>query len=363
MSGKEKNNEKSLEDLLAEDGLDIEEDNKYYSKEDEYVYGDSDDLGDWGDDPYANPVQGEVKKGRYSHLLEDEDENEDEQEPDITFKERVENITNRVLDFIESRKFTTIQWVVALGILIVIGIVIVLLLQAGSNLDSNVAIQEEGRAQYVAREIAPEEFDYQKQHDDELRRQQQELEEYIERNSRTYEEQVNDLGDIPDDYVLVQDVNGDVSYISPEEYEELLNPEVRDNTIADLEESDGADYIRDIELEIMPASEDTWHRNIYGAMDGSVNDVDLYQTRGQYIYFAQKALTYLFANQILDSDFNTETYTLEIVLNKDATFQLPDDFEDRMHYTYRNSGYQEIAPDALTIEYQEMGVDEFLSEN
>lgn len=370
----EDNKDKTLEELLEEDGADLED---TYDYEDEYVYGDTEEIDDsyYGeidlddydddeyDDPYANPQEDRKVKGKYSHLIEDEEETseESEEEPKLTLRQKVSKYTNKTLDFVESKRFNTMQWVVALGALIIIGIVIYLLMQAGTNLDSNVEYQEQERAEFVAREVAPEEFEEQKQHDEVVQQQREELEDYIERNTKSYEEQVAELGELPEGYIEVQDADGTVRYVSEEEYYSWQDQDVRENTTALPEEEEGtSDYINEMDIEIMPASEDTWHNNVFEPK-GTVPDEELYQTRGQYIYFAQKAIPFLFANQILESDFDTETYTLTIVKSSEASFPLPDDFEDRMHYTYQNSGYQEVAPDALTIEYEEMTLDEYLS--
>ena len=363
--------DKSLEDLLKEEGY--EEDS--YDYEDEYVYGDSDELDesfygeidledydDEYDDPYANPREDSQVRGRYSHLIEEDEEiSEDEEEPKLTLQQKVAKYTNKTLDFLESKRFNTMQWIILLGVLIIVGVVIYVVMQAGANLDSNVAYQEQERSDFVAREIAPEEYDIQQQHDEVVQQQREDLEEYIERKTKSYEEQVAELGELPEGYIEVQDVDGTVRYVPEEEYYSWLNQDVRENTtsLSDGETTAGS-LINEMDIEIMPASEDTWNNNVFEPK-GTVSDEELYQTRGQYIYFAQKAIPFLFANQILASDFDTNTYTLTIIKSSGASFPLPDDFEDRMHYTYQNSGYQEVAPDALTIEYEEMTLDEYTS--
>ena len=362
--------DKSLEDLLKEEGYGEDS----YDYEDAYVYGDSDELdesfyGEMGledydeyDDPYANPREDRQVRGRYSHLIEDEeDNNEPEEEPKLTLQQKVAKYTNKTLDFVESKKFNTMQWIVALGALIIVGVLIYLLMQAGTNLGSNVEYQERERAEFVARDIAPEEYDIQQQQEEVIQQQREELQEYIDKQTKSYEEQVAELGELPEGYIEVQDVDGTVRYVSEEEYYSWLNQDVRENTTAlsDGETTTGS-LINDMDIEIMPASEDTWNYNVFEPK-GTISDEELYQTRGQYIYFAQKAIPFLFANQILASDFDTNTYTLTIIKSADASFPLPDDFEDRMHYTYQNSGYQAVAPDALTIEYEEMTLDEYLS--
>ena len=167
--------DKSLEDLLKEEGY--EEDS--YDYEDEYVYGDSDELDesfygemdledydeydDEYDDPYANPREDRQVRGRYSHLIEEDEEiSEDGEEPKLTLQQKVAKYTNKTLDFVESKRFNTMQWVVALGALIIVGVVIYLLMQAGTNLGSNVEYQEKERVDFVARKIAPEEYEISK---------------------------------------------------------------------------------------------------------------------------------------------------------------------------------------------------------
>ncbi|GAA4059094.1 hypothetical protein [Amphibacillus indicireducens] len=163
-----------------------------------------------------------------------------------------------------------------------------------------------------------------------------------ESNVATYEEQIAELGELPEGHIILQDIDGTVSYISEEEYNKLLNQDVRENTVAD-ETADPKEVFEDIEIEIMPADDFVWH-----------------QTRGQFIYFVQKAVPMLYAQNILAADFDTNTYVMEILLDIDSTFELPNDFEDRMLLAYQNSGYQVIAPDQLTIEYVMGNLDEFL---
>lgn len=180
----------------------------------------------------------------------------------------------------------------------------------------------------------------------------------VAKNTATYEEQIEALGELPAGYIILQDIDGTVSYVSEEEYSEWLNQEVRDNTVAD-ENASFAETFEDIEIEIMPADDFIWHQIQAYPLD-EINEDDIYQTRGQFIYFVQKAVPMLYAQNILAADFDTNTYVMEILLDIDSTFELPNDFEDRMLLAYQNSGYQVIAPDQLTIEYEMIDIDEFL---
>ena len=180
----------------------------------------------------------------------------------------------------------------------------------------------------------------------------------VEKNTATYEEQIEALGELPAGYIVLQDIDGTVSYVSEEEYSEWLNQEVRENTVAD-ENASFVETFEDIEIEIMPADDFIWHQIQAYPLD-EINEDDIYQTRGQFIYFVQKAVPMLYAQNILAADFDTNTYVMEILLDIDSTFELPNDFEDRMLLAYQNSGYQVIAPDQLTIEYEMIDIDEFL---
>lgn len=180
----------------------------------------------------------------------------------------------------------------------------------------------------------------------------------VAKNTATYEEQIEELGELPEGHIILQDIDGTVSYISEEEYNKLLNQDVRENTVAD-ETADPKEVFEDIEIEIMPADDFIWHQIQAYPLD-EINEDDIYQTRGQFIYFVQKAVPMLYAQNILAADFDTNTYVMEILLDIDSTFELPNDFEDRMLLAYQNSGYQVIAPDQLTIEYEMIDIDEFL---
>ena len=356
------NQDQSLEDLLEETQTDTDDGHSTYNYEyeDEYVYGDEDEL----DETQLGFSDTETHTtGRYEHLLTDEEELDEpiQTTEKLPLQERVSNKVNQFLDFVESKQFTTFQWVMALGILITLGIVVVVLMQASSNLGTNVAHQEHEGAKYVAQEVAPEEYEAQKAHEEESNKQQEDAQSYIDEKIREYEKEVANLGEVPEGHTALQDEDGKVTYISDEEYAELLNSDtVRENTTARGEDTTAAEAIQSLEVEIMPASEEIWHNNLFEPM-GSVNEDKLYQSRGQYIYFAQKVIANYFANQILETDFDPNTYTLFITLNEDASFPLPDDFEERMHYVYKNSGYQTQAPDQLTIEYSEMGIDEYMN--
>ena len=366
--------DKSLEDLLKEEGYGEDS----YDYEDAYVYGDSDELDesfygemdledydeyyDEYDDPYANPREDKQVRGRYSHLIEDEEgNNEPEEEPKLTLQQKVAKYTNKTLDFVESKKFNTMQWLVALGALIIVGVVIYLIMQAGTNLGSNVEYQEQERAEFVARKIASEEYDMQEKKVDKNQQIMEVNQENTDKQVESYWEQKEKLGKLTEGHIELQDADGELSYVTEEEYYSWQDQDVRENTTALPDGETTTDsLVNDMDIEIMPASEVTWNNNVFEPK-GTISDEELYQTRGQYIYFAQKAIPFLFANQILASDFDTNTYTLTIIKSADASFPLPDDFEDRMHYTYQNSGYQAVAPDALTIEYEEMTLDEYSS--
>ena len=354
--------ELSLEELMGE-----EED--YYDEEeleDAYVYGDEEiDLEDIYQDEYEYEGEDSYpsnKRGKYDYLYEEEEEEVEEEKP--TLQEKVANFTNKSLDFVESKRFNTAQWMFSVGILLVLGVVIFLVIQASSNLESNITHQEQEGAQYVAREIAPEEYSYQEQQEAEIEKQREEFDNYVEEKTKTYEEQVNELGEVPEGYVVVQDADGTVRHVPEEELDVWGEDGVRENTTSIVDEEEGnKPYISQMEIEIMPSSEDTWNNNMFAPMDGTVDEKDLYQSRGQFIYFTQKALSFLFANQILKADFDPNTYEMTITLNSDSSFPLPEDFEDRLQYTYRNSGFQAQAPDALTISYDEMGIDEYIANN
>lgn len=358
----------SLEDILNEDvPEDVVDQAKY---EDDYVYGDTDDvdydrLGFSDDeedaDGYSNPKQPANAKGKYEYLMVgDEDEGTEEEPEKLTLQEKVSEKVNKTLDFIESKRFNTMQWVIALGVLIGLGVLLVVLFQASTNLESNVNYQEEAGAKYVAQEIAPEEYSKQESQEAELEKQKEELDTYIERMSDEYARQTYEMGEVPEGHVVVQDEDGTVRYIPQEEYDKLLTPEVRENTTA-TEEFDPSSGIENMEIEIVPSSEDVWHEITFEPIE-NVNLDDIYQSRGQFIYFMQKAVPIQYSHQILDVDFDTDTYTMSVVLNESATYPLPEDFEDRMRLAYENSGFQTQAPGQFSIEYSEGNVQDYMGE-
>lgn len=255
------------------------------------------------------------------------------------------------------KRFNTMQRGIILSGIIGLGVVIIVLLfQINPDLDSNDTLQSGGEFQDVERNLVPKASIKKEQQETE----QQEVtdESYVENKVADYESQIEELGEVPEGYVVLQDIDGTVSYISEEEYNALLNQDVRENTVADPSE-DPSETMQNIEIEIMPADGMVWHQITAYPID-EINGDDIYQSRGQFIYFAQKALSTLYAQPILASNFDTETYTLKILLDEDAVFPLPDDFEDRMFLAYQNSGYQTEAPDQLTIEYDEVNFSEFM---
>src|SRR5699024_2949891 len=121
------------------------------------------------------------------------------------------------------------------GALIMVIVGIVLLFQAGSNLENNASQLEEDGAQFVAQEVAPEEFSSEQESQAVIESQQEELDNYISEKSSQYEEQVAELGELPDGYVESMDEEGNLTYIPEEEAYAWTNEEVRENT----------DYIQD----------------------------------------------------------------------------------------------------------------------
>src|SRR5690625_4833946 len=162
-----------------------------------------------------------------------------------------------------------------------------------------------------------------------------------EKIAPTYEEQIDALADVPEGYNALEDENGTVSDIAEEEYNQLINQDVIENTVAD-ENADPMDVFEDIEIEIMPADDMVWHQITAYPLD-EINGDDIYQSRGQFIYFVQKAIPTLYAQSILAADFDTNTYVMEITLEYQSTFYIPDDFESRTELAYKNSVYGVIA--------------------
>lgn len=351
----------SLDDMIESSGSDSEVSSSHY--EDDYVYGDSDELdieklgltdSEDSSGGYGNPNREKKVKGKYDYLLVGDEETDSlEEDGKPSMQERVSSVINKTFDFIESKRFNTFQWVLSLGILIVLGFVIVLLFQASSNLGNNVETQEQSGAKYVAKEVAPEEYDEIEEQEEELAEQQEQFDSYVKRNTQKYERQTEELGEVPEGYVATQDVDGNVTYVSPEEYAEMLNPEVRENTTASDDVS-LSEEVSSMEIEIVPADEGVWREIAYTPLADIDRDA-VYQSRGELIYFMEKVIALMFAQSVLESSFDTDTYTLSVTLNPDSIYGLPDDFEERMRLAYEESGYQTEAPDQLKIEYVQEG--------
>jgi len=362
----------SLEDLLEEGRRNAEEYVNDSNYEDDYVYGEEDDIdydklgytgddddysddddSDYSDDNYSeydNPRPEKKVKGRYSYILEDEEEDiEEDTKP--TLQERVSRFTNRTLDFLDSKRFNTYQWVLAVGALIMVIVGIVLLFQAGSNLENNASQLEEDGAQFVAQEVAPEEFSSEQESQAVIESQQEELDNYISEKSSQYEEQVAELGELPDGYVESMDEEGNLTYIPEEEAYAWTNEEVRENTdyIQDREE---AEVAKDLKVEVMPSNSDIWWA-VQGLTLDELKEEDIYQTKGELIYFMDRVLSLIYPYQVVDSYLDTDTMELHVTLDINRKDELPDDFEDRMRVVYENSGYNLEKPDALTFEYDE----------
>ena len=361
----------SLEDLLEEGRRNAEEYVNDSNYEDDYVYGEEDDIDydklgytsdddysdDYSDDDYDsyneydNPRPEKKVKGRYSYMLEDEEEDIEEEDTKPTLQERVSRFTNRTLDFLDSKRFNTYQWVFAVGALIMVIVGIVLLLQAGTNLENNASQLEEDGAQFVAQEVAPEEYSSEQESQAVIESQQEELDNYISEKSSQYEEQVAELGELPDGYVESMDEEGNLTYIPEEEAYAWTNEEVRENTdyIQDREE---AEVAKDLKVEVMPSNSDIWWA-VQGLTLDELKEEDIYQTKGELIYFMDRVLSLIYPYQVVDSYLDTDTMELHVTLDINRQDELPDDFEDRMRVVYENSGYNLEKPDALTFEYDE----------
>lgn len=374
MSGNNNNNHNnddefdiSLEDLLEEGRRNAEEYVNDSNYEDDYVYGEEDDIDydklgytsddDYSDDydddysEYDNPRPEKKVKGRYSYMLEDEEEDIEEEDTKPTLQERVSRFTNRTLDFLDSKRFNTYQWVFAVGALIMVIVGIVLLLQAGTNLENNASQLEEDGAQFVAQEVAPEEYSSEQESQAVIESQQEELDNYISEKSSQYEEQVAELGELPEGYVESMDEEGNLTYIPEEEAYAWTNEEVRENTdyIQDREE---AEVAKDLKVEVMPSNSDIWWA-VQGLTLDELKEEDIYQTKGELIYFMDRVLSLIYPYQVVDSYLDTDTMELHVTLDINRKDELPDDFEDRMRVVYENSGYNLEKPDALTFEYDE----------
>ena len=354
----------SLEDLLEEGRRNAEEYVNDSNYEDDYVYGEEDDIDydklgytsddDYSDDDYSeydNPRPEKKVKGRYSYILEDEEEDIEEEDTKPTLQERVSRFTNRTLDFLDSKRFNTYQWVLAVGALIMVIVGIVLLFQAGTNLENNASQLEEDGAQFVAQEVAPEEYSSEQESQAVIESQQEELDNYISEKSSQYEEQVAELGELPDGYVESMDEEGNLTYIPEEEAYAWTNEEVRENTdyIQDREE---AEVAKDLKVEVMPSNSDIWWA-VQGLTLDELKEEDIYQTKGELIYFMDRVLSLIYPYQVVDSYLDTDTMELHVTLDINRKDELPDDFEDRMRVVYENSGYNLEKPDALTFEYDE----------
>lgn len=360
----------SLEDLLEEGRQNAEEYVNDSNYEDDYVYGEEDDIDydklgytsdedddysdDYSDDDYSeydNPRPEKKVKGRYSYMLEDEEDDIEEEDTKPTLQERVSRFTNRTLDFLDSKRFNTYQWVFAVGALIMVIVGIVLLLQAGTNLENNASQLEEDGAQFVAQEVAPEEFSSEQESQAVIESQQEELDNYISEKSSQYEEQVAELGELPDGYVESMDEEGNLTYIPEEEAYAWTKEEVRENTdyIQDREE---AEVAKDLKVEVMPSNSDIWWA-VQGLTLDELKEEDIYQTKGELIYFMDRVLSLIYPYQVVDSYLDTDTMELHVTLDINRQDELPDDFEDRMRVVYENSGYNLEKPDALTFEYDE----------
>ena len=359
----------SLEDLLEEGRRNAEEYVNDSNYEDDYVYGEEDDIDydklgytsdddysddDYSDDDYSeydNPRPEKKVKGRYSYILEDEEEDIEEEDTKPTLQERVSRFTNRTLDFLDSKRFNTYQWVLAVGALIMVIVGIVLLFQAGTNLENNASQLEEDGAQFVAQEVAPEEYSSEQESQAVIESQQEELDNYISEKSSQYEEQVSELGELPNGYVESMDEEGNLTYIPEEEAYAWTNEEVRENTdyIQDREE---AEVAKDLKVEVMPSNSDIWWA-VQGLTLDELKEEDIYQTKGELIYFMDRVLSLIYPYQVVDSYLDTDTMELHVTLDINRKDELPDDFEDRMRVVYENSGYNLEKPDALTFEYDE----------
>ena len=359
----------SLEDLLEEGRRNAEEYVNDSNYEDDYVYGEEDDIDydklgytsdddysdDYSDDDdyseYDNPRPEKKVKGRYSYMLEDEEEDIEEEYTKPTLQERVSRFTNRTLDFLDSKRFNTYQWVLAVGALIMVIVGIVLLFQAGTNLENNASQLEDDGAQFVAQEVAPEEYSSEQESQAVIESQQEELDNYISEKSSQYEEQVAELGELPDGYVESMDEEGNLTYIPEEEAYAWTNEEVRENTdyIQDREE---AEVAKDLKVEVMPSNSDIWWA-VQGLTLDELKEEDIYQTKGELIYFMDRVLSLIYPYQVVDSYLDTDTMELHVTLDINRKDELPDDFEDRMREVYENSGYNLEKPDALTFEYDE----------
>lgn len=146
-----------------------------------------------------------------------------------------------------------------------------------------------------------------------------------------------------------------------EESVEVVSVEESVESVDSIEEDSIAEMMDNIELRIEPADEDIWFSIAYLPLE-EIDEESIYQSRGQFIYFCEMELTNLFANQLLAAYFETSTYTLEIITNDQASFPLPEDFEERMQLAYANSGYGTEAPGQLDIVYTEGNLEDYLNE-
>src|SRR5699024_6188705 len=147
-----------------------------------------------------------------------------------------------------------------------------------------------------------------------------------------YEEQVAELGELPDGYVESMDEEGNLTYIPEEEAYAWTNEEVRENTdyIQDREE---AEVAKDLKVEVMPSNSDIWWA-VQGLTLDELKEEDIYQTKGELIYFMDRVLSLIYPYQVVDSYLDTDTMELHVTLDINRKDELPDDFEDRMRVVY-----------------------------
>lgn len=326
---KENRDDLSLSDILEEEHEESEEseeyeeyeESDYFSEEyeDDYVYGDSDEI---DRDKYIN-----------------------KEELEESLEEKVDRKVNKIFDFFESKRFTAFQWTLAVGLLLLMWGVLYLVSGARQNVEDNAVYQEESRSSYIAKDIASEDYQELEEREAEKELQKQELDKYIEEKSTSYESQKRELGELPEGYTEIMDIDGNVQYLSPKEYEEYLSGGVADS-------GDNEDTFDEKDIDIVPSEDYIWDNINFGNLS-ELEEEDVFQTRGEYIYFAQRVIAFSFPNQVLDSDFDTEEFILTVYRNPNASFELPDDFEERMNYAFDHSGYGSNHKGSLVIEYKD----------
>lgn len=339
------NKDREDEDKYIED----EEDKYNLDYEDEYVYGDSDEL---DEDKYIKPREEEYVS-KYREQFE-EDEEEEDVEIKESLEEKVDRRLNKTLDFFESKQFSALQWSIAVGALVLMWGVIYLVSSAGDNVRENAIHQEKSRSSFVAKDLAPEEYTSFEEDEAKRRKQQEDMDSYLEEKSKSYEEQKEELGELPEGYTEIMDIDGNVSYLSPEEYEKYLEDDIR-TPDAEREDEEESDSLEGITVEIVPADEEIWDLIAFGDIN-NLEEGEVYQTRGEFIYFAQRAISLKFPYNIVDTDFDSETFILTIKENPYADTELPKDFEDRMNYAFNQSGYGINNKGDLEIIYEEADI-------